>query len=105
MTVGLYSLEFHLPASRSLKDKRQVVRRVKDRVRSRHNVSVAESAEYQDLRQRGGLMFAAIAQHREPLEKLFESIYQVAMSEIPGDVIENGTDFLDMSSGVDGDWE
>ena len=34
-------------------------------------------------------MFAAIAQHREPLEKLFESIYQVAMSEIPGDVIEN----------------
>ena len=105
MTVGLYSLELHLPTSRSLKDKRQVVRRLKDRVRARHNVSVAETADYQNLRQRGELMFAAVADRREPLEKLFEAIYQMALIEVPGDVIENGTDFLDMAGGMDGDWE
>ncbi len=35
MTVGVYSLEILLRASGSLKEKRQVVRRLKDRLQSR----------------------------------------------------------------------
>jgi uncharacterized protein YlxP (DUF503 family) len=47
MTIGLLSLELYLPLSRSLKDKRMVLRRLKDRLKAA-NVSVAEVA-YQDL--------------------------------------------------------
>jgi len=42
MVVGLLTLEIHLPYAHSLKDKRQVIRRLKERLRSRFNVAVAE---------------------------------------------------------------
>ena len=42
MTVGLLQLELSIPASRSLKDKRRVLKSMKDRVRSKFNVSIAE---------------------------------------------------------------
>lgn len=42
MYVGVLRLTFHVPHARSLKDKRQVVRRFRDRVRARFDVSVAE---------------------------------------------------------------
>src|SRR5207244_2241877 len=51
VTVGIARLTLYLPASHSLKDKRMVLRRVKDRVRQKFNVSVAE-VEDNDLWQR-----------------------------------------------------
>jgi uncharacterized protein len=47
MPVGLLTLELHLPEARSLKDKRQVLRSLKDRLRKRFNVAVAE-LDFQD---------------------------------------------------------
>jgi len=51
MHVGVLRLTFHLPAARSLKEKRSSVRRFRDRVRSRFDVSIAEVGA-QDLLQR-----------------------------------------------------
>ena len=51
MVVGLLTLEIHLPDAHSLKDKRQVVRKLKERLRARFNVAVAE-LDHQDLWQR-----------------------------------------------------
>lgn len=45
MIVGACRLTFHLPASQSLKDKRQVVRSVVARVRNRYNAAIAEIEE------------------------------------------------------------
>ena len=42
MTVGLLQLEVYLPAAQSLKDKRSVVKRLKDQLRGQFNVAVAE---------------------------------------------------------------
>lgn len=42
MVVGLCQLTFHLPGNRSLKGKRQVVRRICERVRNRFHISIAE---------------------------------------------------------------
>jgi len=49
--VGVLRLSFHIPHARSLKDKRSVVRRFRDRVRARFDVSIAEVGA-QDLHQR-----------------------------------------------------
>jgi len=62
MVIGLLTLELHFPGARSLKDKRQVLRRLKDRVRAL-NVSVAEVA-HQDLWQRARLGIAAQVRRR-----------------------------------------
>ncbi len=42
MPIGLLTLDIHLPESRSLKDKRQVLRSLKARLRGKFNVAVAE---------------------------------------------------------------
>ena len=47
MLVSGCSWNLSLPECRSLKDKRRVVKSLKDRIRARFNVSVAETA-YQD---------------------------------------------------------
>jgi uncharacterized protein YlxP (DUF503 family) len=59
MTVALLSLECYLPMAQSLKDKRMVLRRIKDRLRAL-NVAVAEVA-HQDLWQRAGLGVVTVA--------------------------------------------
>lgn len=42
MVVGVLHLTLAIPGAMSLKDKRRVVRGLKDRLSARHNVSVAE---------------------------------------------------------------
>ena len=60
MVVGIVRVELHLPAARSLKDKRQVVRSMKERIRERVRAAVAE-VEYQDLWQRAAIGIAVVA--------------------------------------------
>src|SRR5580698_11166320 len=50
-SVGVLTLELHLEDAHSLKDKRHTVKSLKDRLRGKFNVAVAEIA-YQDLWQR-----------------------------------------------------
>ena len=42
MTIGVLQLEIGIPDAMSLKDKRRVVKSLKDRIAHAHNVSVAE---------------------------------------------------------------
>ncbi len=50
MHIGICSLQFRLPESTSLKDKRRVFRSISTRVRNRFNVAIAE-VEGNDKRQ------------------------------------------------------
>jgi uncharacterized protein YlxP (DUF503 family) len=95
MTVGVLTFELHLPEAHSLKDKRQVVRSVKERVRARHNVAVSELEEHADLWQRASIAIVSIAGHRDVLDALFEKIVRETESHIPGHLVETGRDFLD----------
>jgi uncharacterized protein YlxP (DUF503 family) len=60
MVVGILRLTLYVPGASSLKDKRQVLRKVIDRLRSRFNVSVAEVAD-NDIWQRAVVGIAAVA--------------------------------------------
>jgi uncharacterized protein YlxP (DUF503 family) len=104
MTVGIYTFELHLPAARSLKSKRQVLRRLKDRLRAHHNLAVAETGEHQDLWQRAALMVVSVADRRESLERLFEAVHREAQSHVPGEVIETGAEYLDGADGGAAGW-
>ena len=48
--VGCLLLEFRLRQARSLKDKRSIVSRIRERIRARYNASVAEVDAQDDLR-------------------------------------------------------
>lgn len=47
MIIGVLEMQISMPANRSLKDKRQVLRSLKDRVRAGFNVSIAEVADHE----------------------------------------------------------
>jgi uncharacterized protein len=49
MVIGILQFELLIPASQSLKDKRSVVRSVKDKLHREHQVSVAEVAAQEKL--------------------------------------------------------
>jgi len=104
VTIGIYTLELHLPTARSLKDKRQVLRRLKDRLRSRFNVAVAELDDHADLWQRGGLMIVSVATSRDALARLFESIQRDSAALVPGDLIPGSTEFIDSADGGSAGW-
>lgn len=70
---------FFIPEAASLKDKRAVLNRMKDRVKNSYNVSVAE-IDHQDLWQRTTFALVAVASSKEAAERevqrairLFES--------------------------------
>lgn len=60
MVVGVLRLTLYIHGAASLKDKRQVLRKVTDRLRSRFNVSVAEVGD-NDVWQRAVVGIAAVA--------------------------------------------
>jgi uncharacterized protein YlxP (DUF503 family) len=59
MVIGLLTVELHLASARSLKDKRMVLRGIKDRLK-KFNVAVSET-EYHDLWQRAELGIVTIS--------------------------------------------
>ena len=77
MHVGALYVRLEIPAARSLKDKRQVVRSVLDRARSRWHLAAAE-VDDNDLRQVASLGFASVANTasaaRAPLETVLEAL-------------------------------
>jgi uncharacterized protein YlxP (DUF503 family) len=105
VTIGLLTFEIHLPQSRSLKDKRQVLRSVKDRLRARHNVAVSELEDGTELWQRGSVAVVSVASRRDVLENLFETIVREIEGQIPGHLVETGREFLEGSDGGPGGWE
>jgi uncharacterized protein YlxP (DUF503 family) len=58
--VGICTVELFIPGSQSLKDKRHVLLSLKDRLREKFNLSVAE-VDGQDLWQKAVLGFACVA--------------------------------------------
>ena len=80
MVVGTLRMELHLPAADSLKAKRSVVNRVKERVRSRFNASIAEVSD-QDLWQRATLGVAVVGEEQAVLDRVLHDILSVVERE------------------------
>jgi uncharacterized protein YlxP (DUF503 family) len=76
MFVGIVRIELHLPAARSLKDKRAVVRALKERIRHRTHAAVAE-VDHQNLWQRAALGVAVVSGERRQVAELLQAARQL----------------------------
>jgi len=76
--VALLTLELRIEAAHSLKDKRQVVRSLKDRLRAKFNVAVAE-LDHNDLWQRATIGVASISDSRDYLDGLMQNVERQAL--------------------------
>lgn len=92
MTIALLSVELYLPHSQGLKDKRMVLRRLKDRLGA-FNVSVAEVA-HQELWQRAGLGIVTVASSDDMADKTLQSVLNEIERLEPGLVTASQVDYL-----------
>jgi hypothetical protein len=75
--IAFLTLEIRIEAARSLKDKRHVVRSLKDRLRSAFNVAVAE-LDATDLWQRATIGVVSISDSRDYLAGLMSNVEREA---------------------------
>ncbi|MCK4299889.1 MAG: DUF503 domain-containing protein [Planctomycetes bacterium] len=73
MVVGTLRLSLLLRGSHSLKDKRRVVRGLKDRIRARFNVSIAE-VDSQDSHQRAEIGVAMVSNDSVHVTTVFDKL-------------------------------
>jgi uncharacterized protein YlxP (DUF503 family) len=92
MVVALLSVDVHLPYAQSLKDKRMVLRRIKDRLQ-KFNVAVAE-VEHQDLWQRARLGIVAISTTTDHAEEQLRAAADEIDRVEPGVVTRTELEFL-----------
>jgi uncharacterized protein YlxP (DUF503 family) len=78
-SIGVLTIELRLDDSHSLKEKRHVVKGLKDRLRHKFNVAVAE-IDYQDLWQRGLVAVVTVSSDRGKAELLLQSVESDAVS-------------------------
>jgi len=71
--VGVVRVELHVPGSRSLKDKRAVLRSLKERIRARTQAAVAE-VDHHDLWQRGALGVAVVSGDRGRVSEQLQAV-------------------------------
>ena len=92
MIVGLLSVALHLPDARSLKDKRMVLRSVKDRLK-KLNVAVSE-VEHQDLWQRAELGVVTVAASADAVDRLLAQAADEIERAAPGVFVTCQVEFL-----------
>ena len=93
MTVGLARLTLFLSEAHSLKEKRMVLRRVKDLVREKFNVSIAEVGAANDLWQRAVLGIAAVGNDARFVESALDEVvgFVRGKAEVTGEDRETQT--------------
>ncbi len=79
MIIGLCTVELYIPDGHSLKAKRQVLLSLKDRLREKFNVSVAEVGE-QDLWQKAVLGIACVANEGKHVNQVLDQAVNLIRS-------------------------
>ena len=79
MFIGVCTIELYVPESGSLKTKRHSIRSLKDRIRNKFNVSVAE-IEDNDLWQKASLAVAAVSNDKAHLNQTLDHVLNMVRS-------------------------
>ncbi|MBH0188661.1 MAG: DUF503 domain-containing protein [Nitrospira sp.] len=93
MVVGLCTVEIFISESRSLKDKRQVLHSLKDRLHGKFNLSVAE-VDGQDLWQKAVLGMACVANEGAHVNQVLEQALNVIKSMPAVEVVRTKLELL-----------
>ena len=91
--VGVITWELHLEACHSLKEKRHIVKSLKDRLHQRFNVSAAET-DHHDLWQRAELTAAVVSTERLHAERVLREADRLVAGASGARVIDTSTSYV-----------
>ena len=96
-SIGLLTLDLQLPYAHSLKEKRQFLLRLKDRLRNRFNVAVSE-LDHQDLWQRSTIGVTSISSSETNLRQVLEGAQNEAesLAEEAGAMVNSTIELMEL---------
>jgi len=92
MIIGCLSFELYLPYSHSLKEKRQRLNKLRDRLKLKHNVAFAE-LDYQNKWQRSLIGIVTLNNHQTIIDKTFQRILLEIEENIDGEILNKEVSF------------
>ena len=92
-TIGVVTLELRIEEAHSLKEKRHVVKSLKERLRGKFNVSVAEIDDM-DLHNSAVLAVAVVSPSRPLAEKVLQAVERETASQVGPMLIRADTEWL-----------
>ena len=93
-TVGVLTLELQLSEAHSLKDKRHTVKGLKDRLRSKYNVAVAE-IDYHDLWQRALISAVTVSGDHTRAEQTLQLVEREASALLGGALVGTTVEWIE----------
>ncbi len=93
MIIGVMTVDLYVPFSGSLKEKRMVVKGLKDKIRNKYNVSISE-VEFQDKWQRARLGIVQVGNDYKFIEKNLNAIFQIIESNGALQVLDHTFEFI-----------
>ena len=91
--VGLCTVELFIADSQSLKDKRQVLLSLKDRLRQKFNLSIAE-IEAQDLWQKAVPALACVANDSRHVNQVLDQALNLVRSQTVVEIVQSRIELL-----------
>jgi len=93
MVVGICQLDIRIHGNNSLKGKRQVIKQIVDRTKSRFNVSIAEVGDH-DLWQRTKIGFSIVGNDRRHINSRLDTIKNFIEQFYPAEIIDSEWEIL-----------
>jgi uncharacterized protein YlxP (DUF503 family) len=91
--IGVLTLDIHVEQSHSLKEKRHVIKSLKDRLRDRFNVAVAE-IDGLDSWQHATIAAVTVCNDKVHAEKILSAVESLAASLLGGSLTGAGIEWL-----------
>ena len=93
-SIGVITFELRLEDSHSLKDKRHYVKSLKDRLRGKFNVAVAE-IDYQDLWQRSLISAVTVSGDHAHAEQVLQLVEREAAHLLGGVLVGSSMEWFE----------
>ncbi|MGB8707400.1 MAG: DUF503 domain-containing protein [Dehalococcoidia bacterium] len=94
MNVGICRIKLHISESRSLKDKRRIVKSVVSRLRNQYNISIAE-VDDQDLWQLVTLGIACVSNNSHHIDEILSKVMSFITGNYPElEIIDHQTEII-----------
>lgn len=91
--IGVLTLDIHVEESHSLKEKRHIIKGLKDRLRDRFNVSVAE-IDHLDSWQASVIAVVTVSNDRIRAEQVLQAVEGLSASILGGALTGSGMEWL-----------
>jgi hypothetical protein len=93
LIIGLLTVDLFLPSSGSLKEKRMVIKAIKDKVRHKFNVSIAE-VDFLDKWQRARLAVVQVGNSYSFIEKNMTAIFTLIEANGVCEILEHNLEYM-----------